>query len=1261
MAKQIEELLIRLKTEGYEEVTKLKSAFRGLESALGQSDEGLSEIRKGLLDLANKSQRSEALIKGLESAFKGLRSQAELHSPLYTQLTQDIKELSAAQREYIVDLNSTKSAYASLAVAEEGAARRAAKLRNIQQLAVEKNPLAVAGRRSTEFGGVPQVAPGPGGVFIAPPGRSTPFRPGTQYDRPIGPQPISQQMKSAERAVEQAMQGINDAMERSLNERARLQEKYQQRQYDQLLEGLDLEGRARKQAFDRELADFDARLAATEKRRKRRFSGMQAAQVAGAAISGGIFGGPEGFLGGVAGGALGGVGGAFAGAAIGAQVAGLRQAAGAAAEYAAAINQQRRALEGVVEDNAAYQQSLAFIDQTSRQLAIPQEQVTRNFTRLSASVLGAGGNVEAAQEAFMGIAAGIRGTGGSLADLDAALLATAQVFSKGKVSAEELRGQIGERLPGAFTLFAESIGKTPQELDKMLEKGQVTLNDFMSFIRRLSGEFGQTSVEMAASGEAAGDRLATAFGRAQEEIGNALRPIGAEFQDIFADFVTQTGPAVVGGLVAIGRAALELTRLLGNVFNGIRAYLDEITRQVTSLVETWTARWRALTSFISSAFTGAAQAVGIDLNRLGALFSSVADFISRTFGAVFGRISSGWKQTVENMVNLSSPIAWVARLMGVNPGKAVAAGLSAAAGGGQQSAPPATFTPPPRSTATFGAEAGAEGAGGKKGAKGPKPPEDRTQDLAAELKLLQQVGAFENNIRDALFQGRERYAAELEFAKQLVQIEYERDQALKAANYEGERVQIRLQAEEKAKQALLQQEDRLREINNQRFQQQLQNEQALRDAIEPLKQAKEQQELQLQNTKEYTRLVMEGVLPGEAERIINWQNLVAQQLKSLDTEIKITEEAIAQAEIKNQEAGKEVVATKALREQLALRRRQREAVQTQAQAGPGRGATEAEKITQQIGEVRGELNQLAAISTQVITHANAIGDAFSEAFIKLITGAGSARQVLSDFFSRVAKSFLDMAGQIIAKQITMLILQTALKALGAVSGGAGAPIPNLQSGSDFGLGGQISTGMGLAASGRAYGKQGPIEMFARGGVVNSPTPFYFSKGGAFAPGLMGEAGPEAVLPLQRGPDGRLGVSIYDASRRAVASAESAAAANAAGYADEGMELGGAGMTSADRRASLAATSAAAAATRTQVTQQQLISEKRAELREFQQMLAQPARLDVEFKSQVINNVEYVTKEQAERMAAQSAVRGREMTLNALQTSVKTRKRVGMGR
>ena len=64
------------------------------------------------------------------------------------------------------------------------------------------------------------------------------------------------------------------------------------------------------------------------------------------------------------------------------------------------------------------------------------------------------------------------------------------------------------------------------------------------------------------------------------------------------------------------------------------------------------------------------------------------------------------------------------------------------------------------------------------------------------------------------------------------------------------------------------------------------------------------------------------------------------------------------------------------------------------------------------------------------------------------------------------------------------------------------------------------------ALGNVYGDG--VFAFANGGtftnqIVNSPTLFKFARGGKMGTGLMGEAGPEAILPLRRGADGTLGV------------------------------------------------------------------------------------------------------------------------------------------
>lgn len=94
----------------------------------------------------------------------------------------------------------------------------------------------------------------------------------------------------------------------------------------------------------------------------------------------------------------------------------------------------------------------------------------------------------------------------------------------------------------------------------------------------------------------------------------------------------------------------------------------------------------------------------------------------------------------------------------------------------------------------------------------------------------------------------------------------------------------------------------------------------------------------------------------------------------------------------------------------------------------------------------------------------------------------------------------------------------AANAIGKVAGGAG--------GSIGGIAASVYAGLGAPAQGGIYAKGGVFDAgnvipFARGGIVSSPTVFPMANG----MGLMGEAGPEAVMPLKRGRGGRLGVEM----------------------------------------------------------------------------------------------------------------------------------------
>tara|TARA_Y100000592_G_scaffold99661_1_gene176534 strand:- start:6775 stop:9000 length:2226 start_codon:yes stop_codon:yes gene_type:complete len=338
-----------------------------------------------------------------------------------------------------------------------------------------------------------------------------------------------------------------------------------------LRDSVDLTSKEFKQATA-EVAKLDAALAKAEGRKAQRGGRLAGiAKGVGAIAAGGVFGGPEGAIGGAIGLGLGGPAGAAVGAAIGAQVGQVRQALGATAEYAANLTKLRIALKGVTNGQGEYTEALGFVQEQTEDFAIPQSVITKQFTRLQASVSGAGGNLEDTKTAFKGIVAAVRATGGSLGDVDAALTATAQVFSKGKVSAEELRQQIGERLPGAFTLFAESMGKTPAELDKALEQGQVSLQDFQKFAEELFARYGETAKEIADSPDAAGDRLQKVLERLSENVGTLLKPIGAAFQVTFTNIIE---------FIDAATARLNLFLELGasGTRNKIKRLSDDITR-----------------------------------------------------------------------------------------------------------------------------------------------------------------------------------------------------------------------------------------------------------------------------------------------------------------------------------------------------------------------------------------------------------------------------------------------------------------------------------------------------------------------------------------------------------------------------------------------------------------------------------------------------------------------------------------------------------
>ena len=287
-------------------------------------------------------------------------------------------------------------------------------------------------------------------------------------------------------------------------------------------------------ALNKEIQDIEGNIA---KATKRRMGGKERLGAAGGAFlyGGGLSGGAGSAIGGIGGGLIGGVPGAFTGAAIGQAVDDLGKMTAAMTEQATVIKKLKLGLASASNDFGDFAAANQEVERISNSLLIPLEDVYRKFTQLRASTVALGIDTKTTGQMFEGTAAAVLRSGGSMDDVDGAMRAVVQVFSKGKLTAEELRGQLAERLPGAVVEFAKSAGMSVQELDKAFEAGTTSIDQFVVFLKGKSKEGAAFAKEMETSSEYAGARMEQQFKKLQITIGQTFQPGGAAFQD----FVTR--------------------------------------------------------------------------------------------------------------------------------------------------------------------------------------------------------------------------------------------------------------------------------------------------------------------------------------------------------------------------------------------------------------------------------------------------------------------------------------------------------------------------------------------------------------------------------------------------------------------------------------------------------------------------------------------------------------------------------------------------
>lgn len=878
------------------------------------------------------------------------------------------------------------------------------------------------------------------------------------------------------------------------------------------------------------LQDVDVRSERLSTRASRRLSGMQLAQGVGAALSGGIFGGPEGLIGGLGGLAVGGVGGAFAGAAFGAQVGMFRQQLGAVTEYSARIDKLQIALRGIVGSQAAYSQALAAAASVTRDLNIPQETAIQGMTRLSAAVLGAGGKVSDSAFAFRAVSEAVKATGGNAEQTDGALLALTQVFSKGKVSAEELN-QIAERLPGTFTLFAKAAGKSGPELQKALEDGKVGLNDLMKFLQLISTNYGQTAMKIAKSSQEAGARLTVAFQNMQLEVGRALQPVGALLQDAFAGFIRNTTPALVLAAKLIGGGITDMYNVFASGIKTLitlRGVLENLAK--TMLVFGGITAGVFVASNITT-FTNALKGALVVLRTMlsiekamlvveNARIAAQAILVSITSGAGKGKLIGAG----------AGALAGIGAVIGIgklveNVVGDIEKGLSGALKGVDLKIPELSKFP----VSSTGVDKETKKADKEREKAAEEALRKRTSInrlLQEQLRLNFEAGAID---ADAL----SKLEAEKSLLKQIIRLKINEVTLTSKTKEERELGIINLTAEftKENNRISKQRADILEEIKGlgadikkewRGLTDTFIQESPIQAGIRKFEEARavfiENRDKEIKQLSEKAGLRPEGaaklaelsgaktaaaaITPQQVRSVVSKQ-ILQDDITSLQNDIRALESGAntmgTLGEIMQRHSAYWKELDEGQRQYIANLAEIKDSLRFMQDARIGIGFKEgAQAYIQSIGTMREATAQLAQTGIKGV----------EDAIFSLVT-TGTAN------FREFAASILRDTARMIIQQ---LILRSVMQIIGAIGGGGGGggatnPLANFNA---------ASAQYMPNAMGNAFAANG-IVPYAMGGVVKRPTMFAFASGGAGRLGLMGEAGPEAIMPLRRLPSGRLGV------------------------------------------------------------------------------------------------------------------------------------------
>lgn len=214
------------------------------------------------------------------------------------------------------------------------------------------------------------------------------------------------------------------------------------------------------------------------------------------------------------------------------------------------------------QDTARVAQEVSWLRGEADRLGISFSVLSGQYTKFAVAAKQANFSSENTRKMFLSVAEAGRVNKLSMDQLNGTFMAIEQIISKGKFTSEEVRRQLGDRLPGAFNILSAAMGKTTMELDKMMSSGELlsTESNLLKFTNEMSRQFGP---QLSASLET----LTTDMGRFENDVfksqlalADGFIPALREALQAFNEFAnSERGHAV---FVQMGQAIGRLGQLL---------------------------------------------------------------------------------------------------------------------------------------------------------------------------------------------------------------------------------------------------------------------------------------------------------------------------------------------------------------------------------------------------------------------------------------------------------------------------------------------------------------------------------------------------------------------------------------------------------------------------------------------------------------------------------------------------------------------------